>query len=323
MWFRAGAAKLDAPRRDCNPDIAPLVPPAEPRPSTRPRLFCFGLGYTAGILAAALRAAGWSVAGTARARAGRDALAAHGYAAYRFDRDHPLPDPAAALAGTTHLLSSVPPDGTGDVVLDCHGRDIAALADLEWVGYLSSTGVYGDRGGAWVDEATTPAPTTARGRRRLAAEAGWLALWEQCCVPVHLFRLAGIYGPGRNALATARAGRARRIHKPGQVFSRIHVRDVAAVLRASMARPNPGAAYNVSDDAPAPPEEVVAHACALLDLPPPPMVELDAAELTDMARSFYAENKRVRADRIKRELGVTLAYPDYRAGLAALAAEGE
>jgi len=161
-------------------------------------------------------------------------------------------------------------------------------------------------------------PTSERGRRRLAAEAGWRGLWRDHGVPVHLFRLAGIYGPGRNALETVRSGRARRIVKPGQVFSRIHVDDIVAVLEASMARPNPGAAYNVCDDEAAPPQDVVAFACELLGVAPPSEVPFEAAELSDMARSFYAENKRVANARIKTELGVKLAYPDYRAGLRAL-----
>ncbi|HKW54409.1 MAG TPA: SDR family NAD(P)-dependent oxidoreductase, partial [Stellaceae bacterium] len=157
-----------------------------------------------------------------------------------------------------------------------------------------------------------------RGRRRVAAEAQWLALERRHGLPVHVFRLAGIYGPGRNALDTVREGRARRIDKPGQVFSRIHVADIVATLRASMARPDPGAAYNVCDDDPAPPEAVIAHACALLGVAPPPLVPFDMAELTPMARSFYHDNKRVSNRRIKQELGVRLGYPSYRDGLRAL-----
>jgi nucleoside-diphosphate-sugar epimerase len=157
---------------------------------------------------------------------------------------------------------------------------------------------------------------------RVRAETGWLDLWRERGMPVHLFRLAGIYGPGRSALDTVRAGNAKRIDKPGQVFSRIHVEDIAAVLRASMARPNPGAAYNLCDDEAAPPQEVIAYACALLGVEPPPLVPFDQAELSPMARSFYADNKRVRNDRIKRELGVVLTYPTYREGLQAQIAQG-
>lgn len=284
-----------------------------------PRLFCFGLGFSARALAERLMARGWHVAGTTRSAERAAALAAQGIGVFLFDRGRPLDDAAAALAGTTHLLSSVPPDAEGDPVIDQHGPDLAALTDLSWAGYLSTTGVYGDRGGGWVDEDSTLEPTGERGRRRVAAEAAWLALERQ---PVHLFRLAGIYGPGRNALETVRAGRARRIDKPGQVFSRIHVTDIASVLEASIAKPNPGAAYNVCDDQAAPPEAVIAHACELLGAEPPPLIPFEEAELSPMGRSFYRDNKRVSNRRIKEELGVALAYPDYRAGLAALLAAG-
>ena len=290
------------------------------------RLFCYGLGYSALALARRLRTEGWSVAGTTRSPDKARRLAAEGIAVFLFDRDRPLEDPVAALAGTSHILSSAPPDGDsrlggGDPVLDHHRADIAALEGLAWLGYLSTTGVYGDRGGGWVDEDSELAPTGERGRRRLAAEEGWLDLWEREGLPVHLFRLAGIYGPGRNALETVRRGKARRLDKPGQVFSRIHLDDIAAVLRASIARPRPGAAYNLCDDEAAPPEEVIAHACQLLGREPPPLVPFEEAELSDMARSFYRDNKRVSNARIKEELGVALAYPTYREGPKALLAE--
>lgn len=285
-----------------------------------PRLFCFGLGYTALALAEALRGEGWRIAGTCRGEDKLRRLQAEGIDAYRFDSDRPLDDPAKALAGATHILASVPPDGDGDPVLRQHGRDLAALRGLAWIGYLSTTGVYGDRGGAWVDETAAPRPATDRGRRRLAAEEEWLALWRSHGLPVHLFRLAGIYGPGRNQLVALRRGEAKHVDKPGQVFSRIHVADAAAALRASMARPNPGAAYNLADDEPAPPQDVVAYAAGLLGTEPPPLVPFAEAELSPMARSFYAESKRISNRRIKDELGVRLRFPDYRTGLAALLA---
>jgi nucleoside-diphosphate-sugar epimerase len=206
-------------------------------------------------------------------------------------------------------------------VLAAIGPEIAARAGrFRWVGYLSTTGVYGDRRGGWVDEADLRDASTARGRARVAAEDAWLALQRDHGLPVHLFRLAGIYGPGRGPFEKVRDGTARRIVKPGQVFSRIHVDDIAATLRASIARPNPGAAYNVCDDEPAPPEDVLAFAADLLGLPPPPEVPYDAAEMTAMARSFYAESKRVSNRRIKDELGVVLRWPTYREGLRALLA---
>jgi nucleoside-diphosphate-sugar epimerase len=287
-----------------------------------PRLFVFGLGYSAQVFARRLRARGWRVAGTTRSPEAATALRAEGVEALLFDRDRPLSTPAAALAGTSHLLASVPPDQAGDPVLDLHGPDIAACASIAWVGYLSTTGVYGDRGGDWVDENSELEPTGPRSMRRRAAERAWLELQRHHGLPVHIFRLAGIYGPGRSALDQARAGTARRIDKPGQVFSRIHVDDIATVLEASIARPNPGRAYNICDDNPAPPAEVVAQACALLGLEPPPLVPYEAAALSPMARSFYRDNKRVSNRRIKEELGVSLAYPDYQAGLKAILAAG-
>ncbi|MDJ0969962.1 MAG: SDR family oxidoreductase [Kiloniellales bacterium] len=287
----------------------------------KPRLFCFGYGFSASVLAASLSAKGWAVAGTTRSPDKLARLADEGIEAFFFDRDRPLENPAAALAGTTHLLISAPPDSRGDPVLDQHAADILACDGIEWLGYLSTTGVYGDRGGDWVDEDSALEPTGPRGARRLAAERGWLALWRDHGLPVHLFRLAGIYGPGRNALETVRRGRAQRIDKPGQVFSRIHVEDIARALKASIAAPNPGRAYNLCDDDPAPPEAVIAHACELLGVDPPPLVPFGAAELSDMARSFYRDNKRVSNARIKAELGVSLAYPDYKTGLKALLAE--
>jgi nucleoside-diphosphate-sugar epimerase len=283
-----------------------------------PRLFCFGLGYTALELARRLQLRGWTVAGTVRSEAAAAPLRASGIETLLFDRDQPPHDAAAALAGATHVLSSVPPDEQGDPVLDDWSAAIARLEGLEWLGYLSTTGVYGDRAGGWVDEASPLQPTGERGRRRLAAEQAWLALWRAHGVKVHLFRLAGIYGPGRSPLDTIRSGRAQRIVKPGQVFSRIHVVDIAATLEASIARPNPGAAYNVCDDNPAPPDEVITYAAMLLGVEPPPAVPFDETALSEMARSFYADNKRVDNRRIKRELGVVLTYPDYRAGLTAL-----
>jgi nucleoside-diphosphate-sugar epimerase len=226
-------------------------------------------------------------------------------------------DLGPALARATHLLVSAAPDESGDPFLAAQGPAIAA-APVRWAGYLSTTGVYGDHGGGWVDEDTPLTPGTHRGRLRVAAEAEWRATG----LPIHIFRLAGIYGPGRGPFEKVRDGTARRILKPGQVFSRIHVDDIVQVLEASMEAPAPGAVYNVCDDDPAPPEDVLDHAAALLGRPPPPAVPFAAAVLSPMAQSFYAENKRVRNDRIKRDLGIRLIHPDYRAGLAALLAEG-
>lgn len=276
-------------------------------------LLSLGHGYCAEALARRLLPEGWRVIGTTRDPARAAAIAAAGV------EPLVLPAPLApALAAATHVLVSAAPDASGDPFLADQGAAIAAARPV-WVGYLSTTAVYGDHAGGWVDETTPPAPTTARGRARLAAEAAWRATG----LPVHIFRLAGIYGPGRSPFEKLRAGTAQRIVKPGQVFSRIHVDDIAAVLAASIAAPAPGTVYNLCDDEPAPPQDVIAHAAALLGLPPPPEVPWVEAEagLSPMARSFYAESKRIRNDRIK-ALGVRLAYPTYREGLAAILAAG-
>lgn len=277
------------------------------------RLFCFGLGFSAQALAARLKPQGFAIAGTCRSDAKAATLRAKGIEAHVFTGDEPLA--ASALTGTTHLLISVPPDEQGDPVFRIEAPAIAHLASgIRWAGYLSTTGVYGDRAGEWVDETSPLLPTTTRGQRRLLAEQQWASLG----LPLHIFRLAGIYGPGRNQLVSVANGTARRIVKPGQVFSRIHVEDIAAVLAASMAQPNPGSAYNVCDDEPSPPQDVVAFAAALLHRPPPPEIAFEDADLSPMARSFYEDSKRVSNRRLHEELGVTLRYPTYREGLAAL-----
>lgn len=284
------------------------------------RLFCFGFGYSAKALAERCLASGWSVAGTARTSEKAEAIRALGVDAFVFDGGRPLADVAAVLDGATHLLISAPPGRAGDPALSAHGDDIAALKNLAWVGYLSTTGVYGDTGGAPVDESAPLAPTSTRSRQRADAEAAWLRLRRDSGVPVHVFRLAGIYGPGRSTLDQVRAGTARRIDRPGHLFSRIHVDDIANVLWASIARPDPGAVYNVCDDEPAAPADVVAEACRLLGVAPPPLLPFDevAKDMSEMAKSFWRDNRRVVNDRIKRDLGVTLLYPDYRAGLQAV-----
>jgi nucleoside-diphosphate-sugar epimerase len=290
--------------------------PQRPMTEAPGRLFCFGLGYSALALAEALLAEGWDVAGTCRTAEKQAEFARRGIAAHLFERGRPLAE--AAFGGVTHVLLSVPPDDEGDAVLAMHGATLARQPQLRWLGYLSTTGVYGDRGGDWVDEHSDLQPTGERGRRRVAAEVGWSRLLHAEGLPLHVFRLAGIYGPGRSALDSLRAGTAKRVIKPGQVFSRIHVADIVEVLRASMARPNPGAVYNVCDDDPAPPWEVIEYAAELLGVPPPPAVPFEQAQLSAMARSFYDDNKRVRNERIKQELGVQLKYPSYREGLRAL-----
>ncbi|MBI3445336.1 MAG: SDR family oxidoreductase [Magnetospirillum sp.] len=269
------------------------------------RFFLFGLGFSGRVIARHLRAAGWEVAGTTRSG---EALDLPGVTIHPFDRDHGFPD--GLLDGVDAVLSSVPPDGLGDPVLDAVSESLRRAAP-GWLGYLSTTGVYGDHGGGWVDEATPANPSLDRSRRRLAAETQWREMGA------HVFRLAGIYGPGRSAIDTVRAGQARRVIKPGQVFSRIHVDDIAAAIQASLARPHAGAIYNLCDDDAAPPQEVITHACALLGVEPPPELPWEEARqsLSAMALSFYADNKRVANRRMKEELGVVLTYPTYREGL--------
>lgn len=254
------------------------------------RLFVFGLGYAASAIAARLPGARITATGSAGTIAFGDVERV------RFE-----------IARATHILSSVPP-GEDDPVLAAYGDSLATTA--AWLGYLSSTGVYGDTGGAWVDET---APTgTGRRSARAAADAAWLALGAR------VFRLPGIYGPGRSPLDRIRGGQARRIDVPGQVFSRIHVADIASGVIAGFDGP-PGA-YNLADDAPAPQSDVVAFGCRLLGLPVPPLVPPDEAGLSPAARAFYGENRRVANGKAKRVLGWQPRYRDYRLGLRALSA---
>jgi nucleoside-diphosphate-sugar epimerase len=275
-------------------------------------LLSLGHGYCAQALSRRLLAEGWHIIGTARSPGSLARLAAEGVEA--------VPWPGAGLAPlvarATHILCSIAPDDAGDPVLRAEGAALAR-ATAAWVGYLSTTGVYGDHGGAWVDEDTPLVPSTRRGIARVRAEREWQAL----SLPLHIFRLAGIYGPGRGPFEKVMDGTARRIVKPGQVFSRVHVDDIAQALLLSMKAPSPGAIWNLCDDDPAPPEDVIGYAARLLGLPEPPAEDWDTAEMTPMARSFYAESKRVRNDRIKRDLGLRLIHPDYRSGLAALLEE--
>ena len=272
-------------------------------------LLSLGHGYSASALARVLIPQGWNIIGTTRDAQGLARLRANGIDALQWPGESLGP----ALSRATHILSSIAPGPSGDPVLASHATEIAA-SRAKWVGYLSTTGVYGDHAGGWVTETTPLTPGTDRGRHRVLAEQEWHALR----LPLHIFRLAGIYGPGRGPFEKVRDGTARLIIKPGQVFSRVHVDDIAQVLVASIQRPNPGAIYNVCDDDPAPPENVIGHAATLLGLPLPPAIAYQDAEMTPMARSFYAESKRVRNDLIKSELGVHLLYPTYREGLQAL-----
>lgn len=283
------------------------------------RLFCFGLGYSALALARRLAARSWTIHGTATTAGSVARLDAAGFESFLFDGLAPGEGVREALLAATHVLVSVPPDGQGDPALRHHGQDLASTRKLRWIGYLSTIGVYGDRLGDWVDETSEPRPAPGRGERRLDAENGWRALEAQTGARVQIFRLAGIYGPERSAIDSLGAGTARTVVKPGQVFNRIHVEDIAGTLEAAIERGGSYAIYNVADDEPAPPQEVMAYAAKLVGAAPPPEIPFSVAELSEMARSFYAENKRVANARIKDDLGVRLLFPTYREGLAALA----
>ena len=267
-----------------------------------------GHGFYARALTPLLLKRGWTVIGTTRSTEQVEALESEGVT--------PLiwPGNKLPLDRATHLLTSVAPGRNGDLVLAEASDALKAADHIEWAGYLSTTGVYGDHGGGWVDESAGLTPATSRGQARVKAEADWAELG----LPLHIFRLAGIYGPGRGPFAKVRTGTAHRIIKKGQVFSRTHVADIAQVLLASIDRPNPGAVYNVCDDNPAPPQDVIAFAAELLGLPIPPEVPFEEADMSPMARSFYSDSKKVSNDRIKDELGVKLLYPTYQSGLQAL-----
>ncbi|MEQ9036864.1 MAG: SDR family oxidoreductase [Silicimonas sp.] len=273
-------------------------------------LLSIGHGYSAAALSRLLLSEGWTVTGTTRSADKAERLREEGI--------EPLiwPGTPLPLDKATHLLTSVAPEDDGDPVLAREAEAIRNARHLEWVGYLSTTGVYGDREGGWVDEDSELKPSTSRGQARVETECAWQSL----DLPIHIFRLAGIYGPGRGPFAKVRNGTARRIIKNGQVFSRIHVDDIAQVLAASIATPNPGAIYNVCDDDPAPPQDVIGFAADLLGLPAPKAALFEEADMSQMAKSFYAESKRVRNDRIKDELGIRLLYPTYREGLSAILA---
>ena len=277
------------------------------------KLFCFGLGYCADYLSAKLIKQGWQVSATCRTSEKAAVLETSGIRPVLLSGKKVT---VTDFGKADHILISVPPEQDGsDPVLNFAGAALAALQDqIKWVGYLSTTGVYGDHQGAWIDEETPAGLLSERGQRRVAAEAQWAATG----LPMHYFRLAGIYGPGRNSLRALQNGTARRVVKRGQVFSRIHLADITRILEASIANPNAGRAYSICDDTPAPPQDVVTYAAELMGVSAPALQDFATAELSPMARSFYGENKRIRNNRIKEELGVSLEYPDYRAGLSAL-----
>jgi len=278
-------------------------------------LLSFGHGYSAQALSPVLVRQGWEVFGTTRVKENARAITASGAKAVLW------PDTAIGtyLDQATHVLISTAPDETGDPVLKVLADQISKRRDqFKWVGYLSTTAVYGDHQGGWVDETTPLAPAITRGKWRVRAERDW----QEMGLPLHIFRLAGIYGPGRGPFEKLRQGRARRIIKENQLFSRIHQDDIAQVLAASIAKPNAGAVYNVCDNLAAPPEDVISYAAKLLGVAIPQTEDFDEAEMTAMARSFYSESKKVSNAKIKAELGIVLKYPDYKVGLQSLLAKG-
>ncbi|MGO9174167.1 MAG: SDR family oxidoreductase [Rhodomicrobium sp.] len=283
------------------------------------QLFVFGLGYSASAIASLLLKSGWRVLGSVRSPGKSGSAAANGFSPVLFSDAAGI---GQALQSATHCLISVPPCDAGDPVLAAYAEALRAAPKLRWIGYLSTIGVYGDLQGAWADEETPAEPETGRGGARIEAEAAWSAFCNQRAVPLDIFRLAGIYGPGRSPLDRIRVGDARRIVKPGQVFNRIHVDDIAQTVAAAIfqERRKPGTRlFNVADDEPAPPQDVILYAAELIGAVPPPEFPFESAELSPMARSFYASNKRMRNDKIKRELGIRLRYPTYREGLRAIA----
>jgi nucleoside-diphosphate-sugar epimerase len=280
------------------------------------RLFCFGLGFSSCALADRLLPKGWHVSGTCRDGERQDTIQEKNF--YLFDGTQSRPEISKAISLATHLLITIPPQPSGDVVLKNFGEEISKASQLQWIGYISSTGVYGDSKGEWVDETAPLHGSTDLNRRRIEVESAWLKMGKDHGLPVMIFRCVGIYGPGRNLLVSVKQGRARRIDKPGLVFSRIHAEDLAQTLEASLKKPKPGEIYNVSDDCPCPPAEAVAYACDLLGVEPPPLVPYEKADLSPTAQGFYNTNKRISNKKIKEELGVKLRYPDYRSGLDAL-----
>lgn len=300
-----------------------MEPRVEPRggmtESSIRRLVVFGCGYSARRFVELHGSRFETIDATSRSAEGAAALAAGGLMAHVFDATEVSPALAAAISSATHVLVSAAPGETGDPTLRGAGEALEAAQSLEWVGYLSTIGVYGDAGGGWVSEETPPAPENGRGMRRVEAEADWMNFGRRRGVSVQIFRLAGIYGPGRSAVENLRAGTARRLIKPGQVFNRIHVDDIAAAVAAGIERPQVGPVINVTDNEPAAPQDVVEYAAGLLGLPVPPDISFETADLSPMARSFYSSNKRVSNARLREGLGVTLTFPTYREGVAALA----
>ncbi|UCI20118.1 SDR family oxidoreductase [Mesorhizobium sp. B2-1-8] len=283
------------------------------------QVFIFGAGYSGKAFARANTGAA-TIVGTTRVEEKFDALRQAGIDPLLFD-GRLTGDIGDALEKTTHLVISIAPEETGDPVLNAAREAIAGMPDLKWIGYLSTVGVYGDHGGAWVDETAACRPVSKRSMMRVEAEQSWLKLGRDIDRPVAILRLSGIYGPGRNALVNLENGTARRLVKPDQVFNRIHCDDISGALWHLIGG-NTGGIFNVTDDEPAPPQDVVAYAASLMGVEPPPEIPFETAQLSPMARSFYGENKRVANAAIK-AAGYRFRFPDYRAAFDHMWASGD
>lgn len=281
------------------------------------KLMIFGAGFSGLAIARELAPVCLQMAGSSRSDTRFDDLRLAGLDPLIYSGGSASAELLERLATATHLVASISPDNGGDPLLDLFASGLRALApDLRWVGYLSTVGVYGDHDGGWVDEDSECRPVSRRSIARLAAEKGWAELCSQDQVTLAILRLSGIYGPGRNALCNLDRGTARRLVKPGQVFNRIHVADIGAAA-SMLAQRQLGGIYNITDDEPAPPQDVVTYAAELMGIAPPPETDFATADLSPMARSFYGENKRIANSRIK-ALGYSFRFADYRAGLSAL-----
>lgn len=283
-------------------------------------VFFFGMGYSSLATAKALHQsvdAAIPISGTMRNEEKIERLADSPYRLHLFDGTQRCETLGADLQQATHVILSIPPGDAGDPAYNLHLPDLDRARDLEWIGYFSTVGVYGDFGGAWIDESAPTRPVNQRSKQRVAVEAQWRDYAAKRGVPLLVLRLAGIYGPGRSAFDKLREGTARRIVKKDQVFNRIHVEDIGRVTALAV-HEKLGGTYNLADDEPAPPQDLVAYAAQKLGLPLPPEIAFEAAEMTEMARSFYSDNKRVSNKAIKAALGVELLYPTYREGLDAI-----
>lgn len=287
------------------------------------KLIVLGMGYSSSAFVSEGHGRFGSITATVRSEEKAALLRQQGIEAHVLAGGLAPPGLLTAIAQANALLMSIPAEEGGDPVLQRLGAAIAAAPDLGWIGYLSTVGVYGDHQGAWVNETSELRATSQRGLNRIAAERGWLELGQASGKAVQVFRLAGIYGPRRNQLEAVRGGTARRIIKAGQMFSRIHVDDIAGACLASLKAPAPGAIYNVADNEPAPPQDVIAFAASLLGLPPPPEEPFGSATMSPMARSFYMDSRRVSNARLREELGYKPRHPTYREGLSALHDAGE